>query len=227
MKMNRGILALAILLIMPAMITGGLFLLRPAILDLKREQSEDAIITMIEDGQTTIADVDIPEIEGEETEFFDEDEVGFQTETPTESADDGEEAAPLIGYGTVSIPDIDLKMALMHGADRRSLRGGAGWLPSSAEMGAAGNCVVFGHRMKKYGRHFNRLDELKPGAAVTLTGADGSAFTYVVTGTEIILPEELMDTLSAHTEGFNLTLVTCTPTGVGSHRLLVYAALQQ
>ena len=36
-----------------------------------------------------------------------------------------------------------------------------------------------------------------------------------------------MDTLSAHTEGFNLTLVTCTPTGVGSHRLLVYAALQQ
>ena len=81
--------------------------------------------------------------------------------------------------------------------------------------------------MKKYGRHFNRLDELKPGAAVTLTGADGSAFTYVVTGTEIILPEELMDTLSAHTEGFNLTLVTCTPTGVGSHRLLVYAALQQ
>lgn len=67
--MNRGILALAILLIMLAMITGGLFLLRPAILDLKREQSEDAIITMIEDGQTTIADVDIPEIEGEETEF--------------------------------------------------------------------------------------------------------------------------------------------------------------
>ena len=55
MKMNRGILALAILLIMLAMITGGLFLLRPAILDLKREQSEDAIITMIEDGQTTIA----------------------------------------------------------------------------------------------------------------------------------------------------------------------------
>ena len=70
MKMNRGILALAILLIMLAMITGGLFLLRPAILDLKREQSEDAIITMIEDGQTTIADVDIPEIEGEETECF-------------------------------------------------------------------------------------------------------------------------------------------------------------
>ena len=33
-------------------------------------------------------------------------------------------------------------------------------------MGAPGNCVIFGHRMKKYGRHFNRLDELKATVAL-------------------------------------------------------------
>ena len=62
-------------------------------------------------------------------------------------------------------------------ADRRALRGGAGWLPSSAEMGAPGNCVIFGHRMKKYGRHFNRLDELEAGDEINLSAGDGDVYT--------------------------------------------------
>ena len=230
MKRNRGLLALLSVFLLLAFAAGGLVLARPAILDEKREQSEAIIIAMIEDGQTEISGIPIPEVEGEDAEFFDEDEPGFaQPENGADAqADTGmEDAAPITGYGIITIPRIDLKMALMYGADRRALRGGAGWLPTSAEMGTAGNCVIFGHRMKRYGRHFNRLDELEKDDTITLKGADGRAFTYVVTGSEVVAPEELFDTLSAHTAGFCLTLVTCTPTGVGSHRLLVYAVLQQ
>ena len=131
-----------------------------------------------------------------------------------------------MGRGTISIPTIDLKMAVMEGADRRALRGGAGWLPSSAEMGAPGNCVIFGHRMKKYGRHFNRLDELEAGDEITLSAGDGDVYTYTVTGKETIEPEELFNALSSHNDGYSLTLVTCTPVGKGTHRLLIYAAMQ-
>ncbi len=131
-----------------------------------------------------------------------------------------------MGRGTISIPAIDLKMAVMEGADRRALRGGAGWLPSSAEMGAPGNCVIFGHRMKKYGRHFNRLDELEAGDEINLSAGDGDVYTYTVTGKETIEPEELFNALSFHNDGYSLTLVTCTPVGKGTHRLLIYAAMQ-
>lgn len=225
---NRGIIALLIVFLLLAFAAGGLFVARPAILDQRREQSEAIIIAMIEDGQTVISGVPIPEIEGEDAEFFDEDEPGFgQPQVSEDLQTTAGEEDTITGYGIITIPKIDLKMALMYGADRFALRGGAGWLPTSAEMGTAGNCVVFGHRMKRYGRHFNRLGELEEGDAITLKDADGRSFTYVVTGSEVIVPKDLFDTLSAHTDGFNLTLVTCTPTGVGSHRLLVYAALQQ
>ena len=103
---------------------------------------------------------------------------------------------------------------------------GAGWLPSSAEMGAPGNCVIFGHRMKKYGRHFNRLDELEAGDEINLSAGDGDVYTYTVTGKETIEPEELFNALSSHNDGYSLTLVTCTPVGKGTHRLLIYAAMQ-
>ena len=76
--------------------------------------------------------------------------------------------------------------------------------------------------MKTYGRHFNRLDELIAGDVVTLTVADGSTFDYVVSDKAVMTPEEVSKALTAYTDGFKLTLVTCTPTGVGSHRLLVY-----
>ena len=92
-------------------------------------------------------------------------------------------------------------------------------------MGEAGNCVIFGHRMTGYGRHFNRLGELTEGDIIFLYGMDGSRYAYEVTGSETIEPGILMDTLRDHNEGFSLTLVTCTPMGVNSHRLMIYANL--
>ena len=205
MKDSKVIAVMLVVFILLLMTIGVLFMVRPGVIDNRRAAKEAEIIAMIEasGGSVEIPDMQLPEVQGEEAE-----------------------ESKSVGRGTISIPAIDLKMAVMEGADRRALRGGAGWLPSSAEMGAPGNCVIFGHRMKKYGRHFNRLDELEAGDEINLSAGDGDVYTYTVTGKETIEPEELFNALSSHNDGYSLTLVTCTPVGKGTHRLLIYAAMQ-
>ena len=210
---------------------GGKILARPKVIDQQRQDVEQELITRIERGETDISGLTLPEVEGEEPEFV---ELPELPETP-ESDDFAEEAAgepvaeetpiEIIGYGLLEIPSIDLKMAVVQGADSYSIRAAAGWLPESAEIGGAGNCVIFGHRMREYGRHFNRLDELAEGDSIILTDSSGERYTYTVTDSEVIWPESLMPTLRAHSEGFGLTLVTCTPVAVCTQRLLVYAVL--
>lgn len=219
MKKSKGIKILTVIVLFLTLATGALFILRPTIMDNRRMESEQALISRIESGETDIQDISLPEMEGEEYET----ESLLEGVEPIAAEEEiAEEQAEAEGYAVISIPSIDLKMAVMRGADTKSLRGGAGWLPGSAEIGSAGNCVILGHRMKTYGRHFNRLDELIAGDVVTLTVADGSTFDYVVSDKAVMTPEEVSKALTAYTDGFKLTLVTCTPTGVGSHRLLVY-----
>lgn len=222
MKKKHTIRILFLILLLLIAVAGGLMLARPYIVDLQRQEAEAALFSMIESGQTELEIAYLPEMEGEQFsevedlgEFYPQEELPSQLEKKT-----------ITGYGLIEIPAISLEMPLVKGADSFSLRAAAGWWPQSAEMGTAGNCAVFGHRMVTYGRHFNRLDELQPGDEVKLYNIEGSGFTYVVTGSEVIEPASLIDTLYEHNEGFQLTLVTCTPTGVGSHRLLIYAELQ-
>ena len=207
--MRKIIKILSLVLLLLTALTGALFLARPSIIDLRRHRAEKQIIERIKSGRTDISGIEPPAMENEEKEFGELD------------------AEPVIvtGCGLLSIPAIELEMAVVQGADSVSLRAAAGWLPESAPIGEAGNCVIFGHRMYEYGRHFNRLDELEAGDSIVLYNALGERFTYEVTGKETVEPSKLMDSLAENNEGFSLTLVTCTPTGVGSHRLLVRAEL--
>ena len=210
MKDSKVIAVMLVVFMLLLMTIGVLFMVRPGVIDNRRAAKEAEIIAMIEasGGSVEIPDMQLPEVQGEEDETFEGYEPGFEQDMgsiPGYEPEEGTEESKSVGRGTISIPAIDLKMAVMEGADRRALRGGAGWLPSSAEMGAPGNCVIFGHRMKKYGR---------------------DVYTYTVTGKETIEPEELFNALSSHNDGYSLTLVTCTPVGKGTHRLLIYAAMQ-
>lgn len=231
MKDSKVIAVMLVVFMLLLMTIGVLFMVRPGVIDNRRAAKEAEIIAMIEasGGSVEIPDMQLPEVQGEEDETFEGYEPGFEQDMgsiPGYEPEEGAEESKSVGRGTISIPAIDLKMAVMEGADRRALRGGAGWLPSSAEMGAPGNCVIFGHRMKKYGRHFNRLDEMEAGDEINLSAGDGDVYTYTVTGKETIEPEELFNALSSHNDGYSLTLVTCTPVGKGTHRLLIYAAMQ-
>lgn len=220
-KCTTKVLLLIFLLLSSA--AGGLLLAKPYIVDMQRQDAEAAMFSMIKSGQAELEIEYLPEMEGEE--FSEMEDLGelYPVDEPVIPAG---EKKTVTGYGLIEIPAIELEMPLVKGADSYSLRAAIGWWPQSAEMGMAGNCAVFGHRMVTYGRHFNRLDELKPDDQVLLYNMDGECFTYIVKGSEIIEPNTLVDTLYDHNEGFQLTLVTCTPTGVGSQRLLVYAELE-
>ena len=126
--------------------------------------------------------------------------------------------------GTISIPSIDCELPLLDGAGKVELRYGAGRLIGSAGPGEPGNLVIFGHRMRRYGSIFNRLGEVKPGDSIRIS-RDGETFTYIVDEIRTVDPSSLSYYIDLEKEGDNgsrrITLITCTPVGVGSHRLLV------
>ena len=126
----------------------------------------------------------------------------------------------LTAYGTISIPSIDCDLPLWVGAGTVDLRYGAGWMPLSAEPGQSGNCVIFGHRMKRYGSLFNRLGEVQIGDRVYLDHK-GERFTYVIDQVLTIYPSELSFYMQNEGDPSRITLITCTPIGVGSHRLIL------
>lgn len=95
----------------------------------------------------------------------------------------------------------------------------------SADAGEQGNVVMYGHissPLKGEGNVFRRLPEIKPGDEVLLTSAAGD-FTYTVVKTMIVTPDrvDLMDP----TPDARLTLITCYPDWVYSHRFIAIAML--
>ena len=159
--MRKTVKILSLILLLLAALIGALFLARPSVIDLRRQRAEKQIIELIKSGRTDISSIEPPAMENEEEEFGELDA----------------EPVTVTGCGLLSIPAIELEMAVVQGADSVSLRAAAGWLPESAPIGEAGNCVIFGHRMYEYGRHFNRLDELEAGDSIVLYNALGECFT--------------------------------------------------
>lgn len=218
MRVKKTIRTLCVILLLLLVCAGALLILRPHIDSLRRGQVSEELMEKIKSGETDIRIENVPIVEGAEAEFAAEAPAPRTERRP---------AIEVTGYGVIEIPAIDLAMPLVRGCGEQALMAAAGWYEESAEPGTAGNCVILGHRMSGYGEHFNRLDELKEGDEIVVTLADGTYCTYKVTGTEVIGPAELMARLKEHNDGFALTLVTCTPTGVGSHRLLAYASLTE
>ena len=141
--------------------------------------------------------------------------------TPT-PAQQEKVSVPIIGR--IDIPCIDLQMPVARGATTVNLRYAIGWHEQTAAIGEDGLCVLFGHRMYQYGRHFNRLDEVTQGEEIYLTDTqNGVRYTFTVYDVQTVLPQEVPTLMTQPQEEPVLLLVTCTPVRVASHRLLVYA----
>ncbi len=143
--------------------------------------------------------------------------------------DDGERARyesllDLTGTGVmgyIEIPSIDVDLPIYHGTGESVLQTAVGHVEgSSLPVGGEGvHCVLSGHRGLPTARLFTDLDEMKPGDVFTLTVLDRTV-TYQVDQIRIVLPDEVEDL--AITPGKDYcTLVTCTPYGINTHRLLV------
>lgn len=125
----------------------------------------------------------------------------------------------IMGY--VDIPEIHCTLPIYHGTEEAVLQIAIGHLDwSSLPTGGAGtHCVISGHRGLPSAKLFSNLDQLTEGDVFMLRVLD-EVLTYEVDQVSIVLPNQTEDLLIEEGEDY-CTLVTCTPYGVNSHRLLV------
>ena len=121
----------------------------------------------------------------------------------------------------IEIPSIRVDLPIYHGIDENVLQVAAGHLEwtSLPVGGESTHCVISAHRGLPSAKLFTNLDELAEGDVFLLRTLD-ELLTYEVDQILIVEPEDIS---ALHIEsGKDLcTLVTCTPYGINSHRLLV------
>lgn len=125
----------------------------------------------------------------------------------------------IMGY--VEIPKISVNLPIYHGTDESTLDRGVGHLlGSSLPVGGLGtHCVLTGHSGLSGQKMFSDLDQLKIGDIFYLKTLD-ETLAYMILNISTVLPEDTSK-LSSNPAHDNVTLVTCTPYGVNTHRLLV------
>lgn len=121
------------------------------------------------------------------------------------------------------IPKIDLEEAVKEGSTKSVLSSALGHIENTAFPGENGNCCIAGHRNYVFGKYFNRLDEVIVGDVIEIETKD-NLYEYEVVSKEIVNPEEV--SVLDYADGKNLTLITCTPFMVGTHRLIVHATMK-
>ena len=125
----------------------------------------------------------------------------------------------IMGY--IEIPLIKVSLPIYHGVDEGILQVAIGHIEgSSLPVGGKGShCVISGHRGLPSAKLFTDLDQLAEGDIFMLRVLD-ETLTYEVDQILIVEPND-MSSLEFDEEKDYCTLVTCTPYGINSHRLLV------
>lgn len=125
----------------------------------------------------------------------------------------------IMGY--IEIPAIDVLLPVYHGTGVAALENGAGHLPQSSLPvgGADTHAVLSAHTGLASKALFTDLDQLQTGDLFRLHILD-ETLSYKVCAIETVLPYET-ESLAVEPGRDLVTLVTCTPYGVNSHRLLV------
>lgn len=123
--------------------------------------------------------------------------------------------------GYISIPKINVRLPLYHGTTEKVLQSSIGHIEGTS-LPVGGNSthsVLSGHRGLPSSRLFSDLDKLKVGDRWTVSILN-ETFTYEVDQIRTVLPNDLRDLQIVDNKDYQ-TLVTCTPYGINTHRLLV------
>ncbi len=123
--------------------------------------------------------------------------------------------------GYIEIPEIDVSLPIYHGTEDPVLQVAIGHLEwSSLPVGGEStHCVLSGHRGLPSAKLFTNLDKLREGDTFLLRVLD-EILTYEVDQILIVEPQDTAALEIAEGEDY-CTLVTCTPYGINTHRLLV------
>ena len=125
----------------------------------------------------------------------------------------------IMGY--IEIPSINCTLPIYHGTEESVLQIAIGHLEwtSLPIGGSSSHCVISGHRGLPSAKLFTDLDELSEGDIFMLRVLD-EVMTYEVDQISIVLPTQVEELHITEGEDY-CTLVTCTPYGINTHRLLV------
>lgn len=123
--------------------------------------------------------------------------------------------------GYISIPKIDVRIPIYHGTSSRVLQKGVGHLEgSSLPIGGSGtHSILSAHRGLPSARLFTDLDQMQKGDQFYIYVLD-QTLAYEVDQITVIEPDNT-DYLTMNNNEDYITLVTCTPYAVNTHRLLV------
>ena len=183
------------------------------------KEKERVIVVNTEDVAAASAAVNQSGVKDKEGQIGAQDIDLSQTMSETQKALENGEV-----LGVLRISKINLEEGIREGSSSSVISSALGHMEETALPGQIGNCAIAGHRNYVFGRFFNRLDEIEPGDTVEIETLDGT-FTYEVTDSFVVEPEDV-SVLSRDLDQSELTLITCTPLFVGSHRLIIRGVLQ-
>lgn len=123
--------------------------------------------------------------------------------------------------GSIEIPKINVHLPIRHGTSSEVLSNGVGHIEgSSFPIGTkGGRSLLTSHRGMPSSRLFTRLDELKEGDLFYISVC-GKTLAYEVNKIEVIEPDDMEKLYAVPGEDL-VSLITCTPYGVNTHRLIV------
>ena len=123
--------------------------------------------------------------------------------------------------GSLEIPMIGVRLPIAHGTEENTLQHAAGHVrQTSLPIGGKGtHAVIAAHRGLANAEMFTRLNEMRVGDTFTITVLD-ETMTYQVDQISVVTPEDLSK-IAIDSDRDLVTLMTCTPYGVNTHRLLV------
>ena len=197
----------------------------PFLMNARDESKGEELLANIESGNVifevpaldeTVAELDLWDFQSEAVKAANA-TVAAPTPNPTGTK-------KILGIGSIRIDKIDLTQPLVEGCGKTELQYAVGHLSQTPFPGQPGNCVLAGHRNYTYGKMFNRLEEVAVGDKIVITTSDKAQYTYEVFNTLIVEPGD-SSVLTGTADEHKLTLITCTPVVVATHRFIVQANL--
>jgi LPXTG-site transpeptidase (sortase) family protein len=122
----------------------------------------------------------------------------------------------------ITMPKIDIEWVAYEGTETETLKKGPGHITQTVLPGEIGRCVISGHRTT-YGAPFNKIDLLEIGDFIYLETKEGYLFTYCITSTMIVKPEDVY--ILNGTNKKELLLTACEPKFSAAKRYIVIAEL--
>ncbi|NLK88864.1 MAG: class D sortase, partial [Clostridiaceae bacterium] len=228
-KRRPGSIALNILIVI--LLVSGLYLILDPIIGRWRQDScSQQLLQNFDEGDGTIViGYDDFIVAGEQYDYYDDLETSSTSSPSTDStaatsqpqttgsvtvtttpATTTPQKIVIQAIGRITIPSISVKMPIAEGATLHNLRVAIGHYTNSPSAGEPGVAIYLGHRSYTYGRHFNRMDEVKIGETIIIE-TKTTRYTYEVDQIDVVEPDDLLYEFNNPTSEPRIMLVTCTP----------------